>query len=327
MANRRNKISVAIFYDGNYIGRLSKYYASNNIVNYRLNIDVLNRYIKQEVATIASDTLSEIFIASSHYYRNRHSAPQAIHRKNQLFRDRIIDDILRTENIESHYSPYTNSSNKRDDSYICSWLSCDLLEEAIIKDFDLVVLVAGDGDYIPVVRKLQARGVEVLVVGWDLEMCTENGIDVKADEQLLSIANHSIVVNQALDENPEQLSDLLTAVANRNIEQPKPQIKPSENQTVSEDDEREVSEVVTLKPNFGFIRFPNNNLFFRSQDYIGNFSELQVGDTVEFTVDYNDDGQNSARKVTIVTSNLAAFDDDDELYKIDESFFDWSDLK
>lgn len=311
-------MSVAIFYDGNYLGRVAKYYGSNNIVKYKLNIEALHHYIKGEVAAIANDMLSDIYIASAHYFRSRHSAIEAVHRKNQLFRDRVSDDQLRLLNIESHYTPFSTHFNSGDDAFICNWLSLDLLEESLTKEFDFVVLVVGSSAYLPLINKLTARGIETMVVGWDIVMCGENSIDIKACDKLFEAASYTVVVNVALDQDAEGLGDLLTPIVSNRTVTPTVQQEIEEEQ---DNGEREISEILTLKPNFGFIRFPNNNLFFRASDYLGNYSELKVGDTVEFVVEVTDDGQNTARKVSKVESNLHLFDDED--YKIDDDFIDW----
>ena len=323
MGIRKNKTSVAVFYDGNYISRVSKYYGSNNIVKYRLNMSALHRYILGEVSEIAKEILSDIFVASAHFYRNRHSASEAINRKNQLYRDRISDDVLREENIEGHYMPFSTTTSFQDDAYICSWLSLDLLDEHNTKDFDFVVLIAGDSNYIPLINKFKSKGIDTMVVGWDIVMCGGNTIDIKTDEKLFSAADHSVVVNVALDQTPEKLSKLLTPIASREQEA-KQEIK--EDESVVEKDENneeiEIGEIMTLKNSYGFIRFPNNNLFFRSQDFIGDFSALTIGETVEFVITQTDDGESVAKKVQKAVSNLQQFDDS-ETFMTDDSFIDW----
>lgn len=318
MSIRKNKTSVAIFYDGNYLSRVSKYYGSNNIVKYKLNLSALHQYIIDEAEAIANDVLSDIYVASAHYYRNRHSAAEAIHRKNQLYRDRITDDVLRSENIESHYAPYSQC----DASFVCSWLSLDLLDEHNVKNFDFVVLVVGDSSYISIINKLKSKGVDTMVVGWDVVMFGDNAIDIKTDERLFSAATYTIVVNVALDQTPDKLGGLLSPIAGRSQEikygTPSVEIETDESEDTGE---REISEVLTLKTNYGFISFPNNNLFFRAQDYIGDFAELTVGDTVEFVVEQNEDGESTAKKVQKAVSNLQQFSDDD--FQIDDSFIDW----
>ena len=64
------------------------------------------------------------------------------------------------------------------------------------------------------------------------------------------------------------------------------------------DDEVEMSDIFSLKNNFGFIRYPNNNLFFHAQDVVNcSFEDLQEGDTVEFVIGKNGHGQDVAKSV------------------------------
>lgn len=315
MAIKKNKSSVAIFYDGNYLGRVAKYYASNNIVKYKFNVEALHQYIIEEAKAIASDSLSDIYVASAHYFRSRHSAGEAIHRKNQLYRERMTDDVLRSMNVESHYTPYTTNTNSGDDAFVCNWLSLELLDELISENFDFVVLVGGASSYLPLIHKLNSKGVDTMVVGWDIVMC-DGGIDIRTCEKLFNAAAYSIIINEALDLNAEGLDGMLTPIIGT-ARAAVPQVETEE----TDDGEREISEIMTLKPNFGFIRFPNNNLFFRATDYLGDYSELNVGDTVEFVVETNEEGQGTAKKVAKVESNLHLFDD--ENYNIDDNFIDW----
>ena len=47
--------------------------------------------------------------------------------------------------------------------------------------------------------------------------------------------------------------------------------------------------------------YPNNNLFFHYQDVVGEFSDLSVGDKVEFTVEQNPQKQDVAKNVRKLT--------------------------
>lgn len=315
MAIKKNKSSVAIFYDGNYLGRIAKYYGSNNIVKYKFNIEALHQYIIDEAKAIGNDSLSDIYISSAHYFRSRHNALESLHRKNQLYRERMSDDVLHSINVESHYTPYSTNSNSGDDAFVCNWLSIEILDECTDGRFDLVVLVGGASSYLPLIHKLNSKGIDTMIVGWDIVTC-DGGIDIRTCEQLFTSAAYSIIINEALDLNAEGLDGMLTPI----ISSTRAVAPPMETQE-TDDGEREISEVITLKQNFGFIRFPNNNLFFRATDYLGDYSELKVGDTVEFIVATSEDGQGAAKKVTKIESNLHLFDD--ENFNIDDDFIDW----
>ena len=55
---------------------------------------------------------------------------------------------------------------------------------------------------------------------------------------------------------------------------------------------------MSLMNGYGFIRFPDNNLFFLKDDLIdAEFSDLHVGDMLEFNVAVNSRGQRVAKQI------------------------------
>ena len=65
-----------------------------------------------------------------------------------------------------------------------------------------------------------------------------------------------------------------------------------------------VSEVLSLKNGYGFIKFPPNNLFFHFTSVKNlDFNDLLIGDKVEFMLKKNDEGQMIATNVNLVDDN------------------------
>ena len=57
-------------------------------------------------------------------------------------------------------------------------------------------------------------------------------------------------------------------------------------------------EILSLKNGYGFIKHPNNNLFFHYLDLQDvDFNDLMPGDPVEFTIEQNIHGQDVAKNV------------------------------
>lgn len=88
-----------------------------------------------------------------------------------LLNERIFDDILMREGIVTHYLPMSRGGEKGVDVS----LALEVLELTIFKKFNVVVLIASDGDYVPLVRKLNSLGTRVMVLGWDFEYTDDNG--------------------------------------------------------------------------------------------------------------------------------------------------------
>jgi cold shock CspA family protein len=63
-----------------------------------------------------------------------------------------------------------------------------------------------------------------------------------------------------------------------------------------------VSEVLTVKNGYGFIKYPNNNLFFHYLDVEGEFNEIMPYDRVTFEIEKNEKGQDVAKKVRKLTT-------------------------
>lgn len=62
--------------------------------------------------------------------------------------------------------------------------------------------------------------------------------------------------------------------------------------------ERYTGEVMSLHNGYGFIRFPDNNVFFLHDDLEDiEFSELEVGMMLEFNVAMNNRGQRVAKHI------------------------------
>ena len=65
-----------------------------------------------------------------------------------------------------------------------------------------------------------------------------------------------------------------------------------------EDTERHTSAIMSLHKGYGFIRFPENNLFFLHDDLIDiDFNTLAVDDMMEFSVAVNSKGQRVAKRI------------------------------
>ena len=114
-------------------------------------------------------------------------------------------------------------------------------------------------------------GVRVMLLSWDFEYTTDEGVRMitKTSHELLSMATYPVAMHDVIDYGIEQNNPLINDLF--------VPVDPSRQQT-ERTKSYEVSEVLSLKNGFGFIKYPNNNLFFHYQDVVGEFSDLSVGD-------------------------------------------------
>ena len=74
------------------------------------------------------------------------------------------------------YFVKTKVGKQTDESYKCNVdveMTIDMLNAALDMDIDIVVLVSGDGDFVPVVEYLRGRGIRVEVCGFESTMARE----------------------------------------------------------------------------------------------------------------------------------------------------------
>lgn len=279
---------IGVFYDGNFLLHASNYYNYIHPVKRRLSLGGLHNFIRHRVAEEEGIEPSKCQIAQAHYFRGRLNAAEAAQRGNQLYNDRVFDDILMSEGIQPHYLPLRNLQGKKEERGIDVWLSLEAYELAMTGRIDTVVLIVSDTDYTPLMRKLTGLGLRIMLLSWEFEYVNDDGVKMvtKTSHELLSLATYPVamhdVINYGVQQNNPLISEMFVA--------PDPSRQARE-QTF------ETSKILSLKNGFGFIKYPNNNLFFHYQDVVGEFADLNVGDPVEFTIEQNQQKQDVAKNV------------------------------
>jgi cold shock CspA family protein len=213
--------------------------------------------------------------------------------------ERVFEDILMRENIVSHYLPlrYAGEGSVGQEKGIDVWLALEAYELAIYKHFDILVLIAGDGDYVPLVRKLHTLGTQVMLICWDFSYHNENGdiVETKTSRHLFSEVFFPVQMNQKIDQNgsdneylkdlfvperpPHELTYNFSPAAVRSEEQP-------------EQTGEFISTIYNINPNgYGFIRDnEKNNIFFHYSRLTNcDFSELKYGMKVKYTAEKDEE--------------------------------------
>lgn len=273
----------------------------------------LHDFICQRVAEEEGIDPKRCRICEAHYFRGRLNAADAAQRGSQLYHDRIFDDILMSEGVHTHYLPLRNIYGRKEERGTDVWLSLEVFEMALQGKIDVAVLVVADTDYVPLVRKLIAMGVRVMLISWEFEYTNDEGtrIVTKTSHELLNLAHYPVPMQEVIDCGLRQDNQLIINLF----------VQTDPRQTNDEDDDendradgefvptkgqnnagepgaRYTSQILSLKNGYGFIKYPNNNLFFHSLDIIdGDFAEFAPGDDVEFSIDKNDQGQDVAKQV------------------------------
>ena len=292
---------IGVFYDGNFLLHASNYYNYSHFVKRRISLNGLHEFICRKVAEVENVDRNRCEIVEAHYFRGRLNAADALQRGNQLYNDRVFDDILMSEGIHSHYLPLRNLQGRREERGVDVWLSLEAFEISLRRSLDVIVLILSDTDYIPLLRKLKALGIRVMLLGWEFDYISDDGnrMVTRTSHDLIQLATYPVAMHKVIETGLASGDILINNlfVAGENLKMEDADIDQYDDIISYIDSDKEVSEILSIKNGFGFVKYPNNNLFFHNQDVIGNFNDLEAGDKVEFTIGKNDQGQDVAKNV------------------------------
>jgi len=239
----------------------------------------------REVVADEEDTKGRLCkIVDAHYFRGRLNAAQA-DEHNKLYAERAFDDILMSEGVITHYLPLrTANDGHREEKGIDVWLALEAYDMAIHKGFNVVVLIACDGDYVPLARKLSSLGIRVMVLGWDFEATTPDGRRsiTRTSQDLLAEVTYPIKMHALIEERIENDDPVVEKL----FVHKKPMAAPIASSAVAPDLENlpmARGPIMTIKNGYGFIEKSPNNVFFHYTDLLeAEFADLREGDVVEF---------------------------------------------
>ncbi len=309
MSNLKGPLTrIGVFYDGNYFLHVSNYYNYVHPRKRRLSIAGLHEFIRQQVAAEDGGDYNLCHIVDAHYFRGRISAQEAAQRGNQLYYERVFDDILMSEGVVTHYFPLKSFFGKREEKSVDVYLALEAYERAVSGKIDVLVLISSDGDFVPLIRKVNGLGVRVMVMCWDFEFTNDEGqkMVTRTSQHLLEEVSYPVQMHELIDSRLKKNDPLVNALFVQEEFNTPSNPAPVEGEEEEEEDnfnridrsETQVSEVLSLKNGYGFIKYPNNNLFFHYTDVLNvDFNELLTGDEVEFTLERKHNGQDVAKNV------------------------------
>lgn len=299
--NSQRITRIGVFYDGNYFYHVSNYYNYVHERQGRISIAGLHDFIRHKASDFEGNTdYRHCHIVDAHYFRGRLNAAEASQKGNQLYYERVFDDILMSEGVATHYLPVKSINGQRQDKDVDVWLALEAFELAFYKRFDILVLIASDGDYVPLVRKLNSLGTRVMLLSWDFEFCDDFGNQkvTRTSQDLLDVATYPIAMHELINSNESEKQLVSTLFVPKDVSN-------FSRKTYTEADygNEDVHEsiILSLKTGYGFIKYPPTNLFFHFQSVNGcDFYDLQSGDMVRFRIARNEKGEDVAIDVELV---------------------------
>jgi cold shock CspA family protein len=178
------------------------------------------------------------------------------------------------------------------------WLALEAYEMAINRKFDIIVLVVCDGDYVPLVRKLNTLGAHSMLISWDFDYYNENGKieSTRTSQQLVEEVYHPVSMNQIIDGGEQDLysrnlfvldKDNFFVVASVLDNKNSANRRGGQEETPAEDAEYGDafnSVILSVKEGYGFIEDHSvNNVFFHySNVENADFNDLKPGMKVRY---------------------------------------------
>lgn len=279
---------IGIFYDGNFFFHVSNYYHYHHERRARISIGGLHAFVRQKVVECEKTTDSAFCrVVDAHYFRGRLRAADADDR-DLLYKERVFDDVLVREGVTTHYLPLSRDGEKGIDV----WLALEAYELAIYKRFDVIVLVACDGDFLPLVRKLNTLGTRVMLLAWDFRYIDPNGNEreTRTAQVLIDEVNYPIMMHSLIEDRTASRDSLINGLF---VPRKEFAFGPTIARPAVAGAAAGVGSIQALKNGYGFI-VPDQggpNMFFFHEDVIGaDFLDLKIGDRVQYSLGQNDRG-------------------------------------
>ncbi len=191
-------IRIATFYDGGFFCKASQYYKYHHEKKRYLTFEGVHAFIRKKVAEKEQRDIAFCQIVESHFFRGRFSLTAAKDH-DALESDRYLDQLLMYTGIVSHYYPMNEYVSPPEEKGIDVWLSLEAYDLAVHKRFDVLVLCAGDQDFVPLVRKVNGIGTRVMLLGIDVSY-TEDGItkSITSSQALIEEVSYPIILSDEI---------------------------------------------------------------------------------------------------------------------------------
>ncbi len=198
---------IAVMIDGSYFNRVSNFYKFEHVAGRRLSLSGLMDFIRVATADMEDVPRSRARVVEAHYFRGRYTVRDLEERartgnfvEDALRNDRVFDQILAASNITPHFTRIDTNSEPPKEQGIDVWLALEAFDLAVSDRCDVVALVAGDGDFVPLVKKINAIGKRALVVAWAMK--SDQGAEVRYSGALAGAAAYFLDMADLID-NPD----------------------------------------------------------------------------------------------------------------------------
>jgi len=212
-------VRIAVFFDGGYFNEVSRYYKYHHPRGARISVDGIQDFVRQQVALIEKEDDTHCQIVESHYFRGRFSA-EAAEAAGRLKDQAAFDDVLIRAGIVQHYLPVVQNvrTGRPQERAVDVWLSLEAYDLAIHQRCDVLALIACDGAYVPLVRKLHGAGTRTMLLAWDFsyEFQSPAGREVlretRTAQPLIEVCTYPVMMTALIDDRSRKGDPLIDAI-------------------------------------------------------------------------------------------------------------------
>ena len=175
-----NTERVMVFYDGNYFKQGQIYFRYKEKRGW-FSLPELHGLFEKYVASKTKASTDVTKVVAAHYYDGRVNTNVAD--AEQLERERDFEMALIDAGIVPHYLPVSETPKpgasadevtyKLAQKGVDVELAIDVLDSAHANRYDVAVLVTGDGDFVPLVRRITSLNKHALIAHFEIDPWTD----------------------------------------------------------------------------------------------------------------------------------------------------------
>ncbi|MBF0240124.1 MAG: NYN domain-containing protein [SAR324 cluster bacterium] len=200
---------IALFIDGTYHGRINQYFGKSHQIKSVLEWQGLFKYIESRVSSLEQ---LESYIVEVHYFKGLLNISNYTSTK-ALEAEHRFNEVLSRNGIIRHDYPVTNRSGKPGEKGIDVSLALEAYEKAVHGAYEVGVLIAGDEDYVPLLRKINSLGIRTMVVGFDAQyMLWDKPQVTRTSAALLNTSTYAIMLHEEIESRVRQNDSIITGL-------------------------------------------------------------------------------------------------------------------
>lgn len=176
-----DSVRVMVFYDGNYFKRGQLYFRYKEKLGW-FSFPELHTFLEKYVAKMKRTSSDVTKVVAAHYYDGRTTTNVAS--AEQLEKERDFEMALMAAGIVPHYFPVTEMAKYDADTEETRYqlvqkgvdveFAIDVLDFAHENRYDVAVLVTGDTDFVPLVRRITSLNKQTLVAYFSIDAWTDD---------------------------------------------------------------------------------------------------------------------------------------------------------